>query len=487
LLSEVILQHFDERKSFKKSNVRYFRYVDDIRLLGKTEEDVRKALLELDYISKEIGLFPQSSKINIHEITFIDEEIKTVSMPPEQIDFKLTVNQLDVQSRLTELSKGNKIENETRYKYVLAHAEPDEKLAKRLLGILTKNPHLYQSILGHLSKFRKFSKTVSRALLLQVKSQQLYEEITALYLTHSLNKVHKDIKQDFVEYCKELHKKRKSINSPNLRSIVFVWLLNENHFKFRDIERIYTSKEWWLIHNSLEYIDIELFGEPSYEAILNVLLKSKSFEVAIKASYLLVEKNLRVNIPLNEINDFAQIILKKANLIGRTSFAKSLINIRLEELTGTSLPKMNWNKFLTSDHKNCERLSYLLTGYIKTDANAFINELDVFNDFILNALYKHDTSIGTYKLGNIGSCLTVGNRLENKYHQLFKLCDLVHKYRLESDLSHPIVRGSGKPTRRIKFAELRKLKPIIDRGYRELINSIQHKDKTSISKQSIVK
>lgn len=472
LLSEVILQHFDEHKSFKKSSVKYFRYVDDIRLLGKTEDDVRKALLELDYISKEIGLFPQSSKINIHEILDIDEEIKTVSLPPEPIDFKLSFDQNKVQERLVELSKGNKIENETRFKYVLAHADSNEKLAKRLLAILKKNPHLFQSILKHLSKYKKFSKTVSKTLLEQIKTQELYEEITASYLICCLNKVHKDIKPDFKTYCETLHKKRKGVNSPNLRSIVFVWLLNENHFKFKEIESIYKSKEWWLIHNSLEYIDLDLFGEPSYEAILNVLLKSDSFEVSIKAAFLLVENNLKVSIPLKEINDAAQIILRKANLIGKTYLKKSSINLKLEEICGAKLPTMNWNSFLNSELKNCERLCYLLTGYIKTDANAFINELDVFNDFILNALFKHDTTIGAYNLGKIGSCLTSGNRFESKYPNLFKLCETVHTLRLESDLSHPKVKSTGKPTRRIKFDEIRKLKPLIENGYKELISLI---------------
>lgn len=472
LLSEVVLQHFDDSKSFKNSSIKYFRYVDDIRLMGKTEQDVRKALLNLDYTSKEIGLFPQASKINIHKIGDIEDEIKTISLPPEHIDFKKPFDQNEVRERINELSKRNKIVNETRFKYVLAHADPNQKLANKLLSILKNNPHLYESILKYFSKHKKFSKSVSTKLLTQLQEEQLYEEITSAYLIVSLNKIHKSVHPDFIKYCKKLHSKRKTITSPNLRSIVFVWLLNDNQFKFNEIDKIYKSDEWWLIHNSLDYIDIDQYGKGSYQDLLNVLLKSDSFEVSIKAAYLIIQNNLSVSISINKINDAAQIMLKKASIIGKTSLSKSTINKRLEEITGIKLPSMNWKKYLKTEHSNCERIAYLLTSYIKTDPNAFINEMDVFNDFILNALHLNDTSIGAYSLGNIGSCLNTTSRFAKKYPKYFLICNTVHELRLESYLSHPKVKRTGKPTRQIKFKEVIKLKSQIFDGIQELILSV---------------
>lgn len=473
LLSEVILQHFDEHKSFKRTTVKYFRYVDDIRLLAKTEENVRKALLGLDYTSKEVGLFPQSGKINIHKIENIDDEIKTISLPPEPINFRLSFNQTEVITRLNELIQSNKVVNETRFKYVLAHADPNDKLAKKLLILLLHNPHLFQSILKHFNKYKKFRKAVSAKLLSLLKREQLYEEVTSAYLITSLKKVHKDLIADFNAFVLSLHAKRKSITSPNLRSVVFVWLLNENYFKYKEIANIYKSNEWWLIHNSLEYLDIDRFGEPSYEAILNLLIKSSSFEVSIKAAYLISEHNLKVTAPLATIHDSSQIILRKAGIIGKTSLSKSSIPTRFQEITGTILPKRNWKSFLNTEHANCERLAFLLTGYYKTDANSFVNEFDVFNEFVCNALFIHDGSIGTYTLGNIGSVLySSTSRFAASYPKFFFLCKKVHDLRLESDLSHPVVKSTGKPTRRIKFSELKKLKRHIIEGYTELLNAI---------------
>ena len=82
LLAEVVLSHFDTLKQ-KGVNFCYFRYVDDIRLFAKNEKDLRILLVSLDLLSKDIGLFPQSSKISIKKIDDIEKELKSVSNPPE--------------------------------------------------------------------------------------------------------------------------------------------------------------------------------------------------------------------------------------------------------------------------------------------------------------------------------------------------------------------------------------------------------------------
>ena len=61
LLSEVVLQHFDSNYGSPK-RVRYLRYVDDIRLFAASQRELREMIVNLDLLSKDVGLFPQSSK-----------------------------------------------------------------------------------------------------------------------------------------------------------------------------------------------------------------------------------------------------------------------------------------------------------------------------------------------------------------------------------------------------------------------------------------
>ncbi|MGH9429535.1 MAG: RNA-directed DNA polymerase, partial [Terriglobia bacterium] len=123
LLSECVLRHFDDHAPVSRT-IRYFRYVDDIRLFAKSEKEIRRRLVLLDRISKEIGLFPQSSKIDIHRVRDIESEIKTISHPPEIVVEPPDPDQGKVRRRLLELSPRLQVSNETRFKYVLGRALP---------------------------------------------------------------------------------------------------------------------------------------------------------------------------------------------------------------------------------------------------------------------------------------------------------------------------------------------------------------------------
>jgi hypothetical protein len=80
LLAEVVLRHFDQHYG-PKANLVYLRYVDDIRLFATKEIELRRMLIRLDRLSKDIGLFPQAAKIDIHRVTNIDKELKSISKP----------------------------------------------------------------------------------------------------------------------------------------------------------------------------------------------------------------------------------------------------------------------------------------------------------------------------------------------------------------------------------------------------------------------
>jgi hypothetical protein len=84
LLAEVVLQHFD-RNHRAPAMVRYLRYVDDIRLYARSLPDLRRVVTWLDYLSKEVGLFPQASNLDIHRVADIEEELKSVSQPFEEL------------------------------------------------------------------------------------------------------------------------------------------------------------------------------------------------------------------------------------------------------------------------------------------------------------------------------------------------------------------------------------------------------------------
>lgn len=74
-LAEILLADFD-RQNYP--GVVYARYIDDIKLLGKTFSAVDRGLLKLDLRCKSLGLVPQAQKIERRKITDIRSVLKAV-------------------------------------------------------------------------------------------------------------------------------------------------------------------------------------------------------------------------------------------------------------------------------------------------------------------------------------------------------------------------------------------------------------------------
>jgi hypothetical protein len=102
-----------------------------------------------------------------------------------------------------------------------------------------------------------------------------------------------------------------------------------------------------------------------------------------------------------------------------------------------------------------------------TNVTAFVNAADVFNDLLLSRIYLHDTSLGTYVLGNMGAVLTSA-RLRASYPATLQLCTDIHEQRLRSNLSHAVVRRTGKATSRIPYRYLRTAKRLYIRAIQEI-------------------
>ena len=76
-LADLYLIYLDDEITTKgKLEIKYLRYVDDIRIFSKDKKVSRKAIAALDLISRDLGLIPQGGKIFTKEIVDIKKELK---------------------------------------------------------------------------------------------------------------------------------------------------------------------------------------------------------------------------------------------------------------------------------------------------------------------------------------------------------------------------------------------------------------------------
>ena len=142
--AECLLMRFD---ALKFRNVKYLRYVDDIRLMAKAEIPLRRALLKLDLQSKDLGLVPQAQKISVRQASSLNDVLKSIpSGLASSESLGHTLRQRDLLSTFrASLQKRNgkwEVIDDTRFKYALLRLNPRRDVLRRIAPLLVQRPDL---------------------------------------------------------------------------------------------------------------------------------------------------------------------------------------------------------------------------------------------------------------------------------------------------------------------------------------------------------
>lgn len=75
-LADLYLLHLDLEVKNTKLDIKYLRYVDDIRIFSKDDITAQKAIACLDLFARDLGLIPQANKILISEIDDLNKLLR---------------------------------------------------------------------------------------------------------------------------------------------------------------------------------------------------------------------------------------------------------------------------------------------------------------------------------------------------------------------------------------------------------------------------
>jgi hypothetical protein len=468
LLSEIVLRHFDEDKR-NPSQFAYFRYVDDIRLFSRSEEALRKELIRLDKSSKEIGLFPQSAKIDIHRVKNVEEEIKSISNPPEWEARGYAVDQAAVRRRLFTLTARYKVANETRFKYVLGRAAPNAALVSRLLEVVRRQPHLYRAIFGYISRAPRLTRKSSSLCLKLLESLDLYTSLSATIVRSIRQNINSRYRYLLYRFCKSRINGKFFTNDPELRVAVVGVMLDAGKLTWAQTRfNVTWKRNWWVRTGLIADINPVVIGTPSYQYLIDILLQDKCADVSVVAAETLLTQSLHPQGNTGSLNIIAQHALRNAGEIGKTAERLCIVSNFTTQTLGTAVSGIQWKKIAGTEYRNLLAKVVRWAAYAQTDATAWVNVTDTINDLLLERLFGHDTSLGIYTLGNFGAALTPSGGFARKYPKFHAAISGIHKRRVGSDLSHAKARKTGRATKPVRFRELQRMKALLTTGYLEL-------------------
>lgn len=462
LLSEVVLQHFDANRG-SEARIRYFRYVDDIRLFARSEHALRKMLVRLDKLSKDVGLFPQSGKISIHQVINIDDELKSISTPLETAVTGPTIDQDRLRRRITALTPRFKVQNATRFKYILGRATPNADLTRRLWRIYENAPEYYESIARYLTRYQRMPAAAAKRLVRAIREQDLYPAILARLIQAADGRLPSEEARR-ADYAIKKIWKPNSLQA-DLLAASGCWLLKRNRLTYAQTK--YACQHvnaWWSRTRIIAALGDENIGMPSYAALINEALRDNSAEVALIAALAVVRKNVDVQPPMRTLNKSAAEFLKQFGIIRRGPPAQCGINSSLTRMLG-EIPTVNWRALFGSDYLKAERQMILCRALATTNVSAWVNAFDVFDDWLLESIYRHRPALGKYS--GFGSVLT-SSRLVALFPRVHALITSVHNKRYGSPLSHARERRTGKATTPIKWSYLNHAKKVLRSAVHEL-------------------
>ena len=466
LLSEAVLSHFDSLK-VSGTTFRYFRYVDDIRLFAKNEKDLRRLLVALDLLSKDIGLFPQSNKISIHRINDIEKELKSVSNPPEAAIKRRHVNQQKLLRRIVELSPRYAVTDITRFKYLLAHAVPTASLTNRIWRILEKHPDIYKNVCNYLRCYGKFPRVSATKIVEVIKMNTLYHSVQAEFIAVADGRLPKPQDNALAKYLKREWSPTNF--EPDMLVYTGLYLIRTGHLSASQVVYVCNSAHsWWARAKLIDNMSLKYVGTATRDGILEQSIRDDVSDVALSASWSAFVEGVTLQSQKRQWNRAGAIFLQEVGMIQRNVSGYCGITKSFQTLN-PKVPVLRWKRLFGTHYKQAERQAVEIAALSTTNITAFVNALDVFNDLLLDSLFTFDGTICTYTLGNIGTTLSSSSsRFASKFPATFALAGTVHNERYQSMYSHPRVGRTTRPTKKISYRFLGKARGLLRAAVKEL-------------------
>jgi len=462
-LAAVFLSDFD---SAAYGRVTYLRYVDDIRLLGKTFTSVKRALINLDLRAKSLGLVPQAQKIAVREVSDIKAELKSVpsGFAMAQISraggrpTKSSVRRLERVLRKSLAGRGTKVmvRDPTKFKFALYRLPPRLRILRRIKPLFLSCPHL-SGVLSHYAG--TFAGNVECAEILHqaLKNDPVFDAAAGEYV-------------DALSRCAptpEPRKYRRLVAKLPVRSL---------------------EKSMLLDVPAKAYIYERMGGKPATRLVLNepipmragLLLHRLAFDARSSISPLQIAPAIR-KFARHEDPDLSRLctylMLTELKLFPRnpSPAGRLLLKHLGAEITGTKpslLPgffksqfniqsNLDWERLLgRRSHSEAQRRSNQLRAYWGASPSVFVTVLDSFAELLIQRLsrkhpslrYAYRAAAGKNKVPAYGNWLS-NPALQKALPAAVAVFGKCHKLRVTADLAHATEKKTGKHTRRITYKE----------------------------------
>lgn len=398
----------------------YVRYVDDIRILGKSEEKVYKGVILLERMCRERGLIPHSGKFGLRyaENKYVALG-KTPSLAATTTSMEFAAKDNAVMMFMEGLSsRRDHITDSTRIKYVLYHCPPYEEVLKFVLKLLPLHAEMIDSFSVYLCKFGKKRKIANRILSL-LQTGVAHDYVEGAYWAILETVCYPKQMEDVIELAVERVKKIEADRACTRNSLINILNCSEDTQTKRILYRLIQKENNFIIKsNALTRINNSFPTQVAVYKILQKAIEDDRKDIVIMAAWYIGFYNIEwqhLNIDAKNICVEAQNVLKKLGVISSSK------RIRLDSMGKLIERRFNtpmwsgWKKLMKKDYKHCHRLLIMAEQAYSASPTAWMGYMDSFNDLLtrnfLDYLRDRNPGLKIDKTVNKNGCMV-------KYGQL---------------------------------------------------------------------
>lgn len=471
IIAEAVLARYDEyaEQLQRKYKFRYYRYVDDIRILSDDEETVKWILFLLDKKSKELGLFPQASKITVHKISNIEDEIKRISKPLFDDEFDDEKKQEYARKSIRALLKEDPTDLTSikRFFQFVGHNSKTNRLA---ISAVSKFPNLIHSFAYYVLRYPRVVPKSITDFIYACCLDNTKQFSAGILLESIITNINNSDRERFAILAYSLLKKDKSehfiVDCRFKAQLMLMVFMYGKVTKKRIHRRITQEENWWIKKELIS----KLFSLGKTEDAIPLSLEHIAYandDVALCAANTVLLSCSPEQLPLlREITPVAQNTLKRAGMIQRSRYSNSQINRYITEITKKQ-QSFPWKKKLGKEHSQLELSFFQAFCYWQTDLTAFVNLWDTIDDRLCSLVVLDHSELGGYSLGTVGG-ISNSKGFRNHLPAFHKMVNEIHELRLTSHLSHSMIRRTNNYTGPIKGSERKRILSLITAGINEL-------------------
>jgi len=448
-LADLYLLHLDLEIKNSKINIRYIRYVDDIRIFSKDKITAQRSIAYLDLSARDLGLIPQASKILVRKIDDINRVIRhqksKFSVISKEYNKKggslKTKTHQNLKERFLNCFDPNSIEeylDKTIIKFSLYKLNRDEDVKMVLLNNFENLYIHFEDVLFYLKKHFSDDEQVKEFLVKILRD----EHILFHYLVALVFKFFPTL-----EFSENIYNKYIQTKSRHwiIQYFMFDWLYKNKKF---DLIKAFHSDNYYLMRECNKF-KFELIQDPTYlKLFIGTLLKSTDCLTAMHGLY------LWPSLPEKNDSDFLEYNVYIQSLISENK--PDYIRHTLKHEFSVSSPEVFFNETIWQDQKLYDELSIsfrLFFACKSTDPSKSLLNLNAFNNLIFDRIC--DFLKIQRKSKEYGANLNSGC-IEDKFPEVNKYFIEINDCRNQRTEAHPRDRHENLRIR-INISELEQL------------------------------